>query len=150
MWRLVRMQRSRRFSTQVPNLPRRGRGPGVLKGKPMRTTRIPMGHLSTQEVRPSAARCKAPSALQGPWWVPQTRSTATAPAEAPRGKQNGARTEMQAPSPCRKCCLTPRSSGAPTAGHQARSGGTRYIFASPGLASYRCRPLSSNVRPHKT
>ena len=34
------------------------------------------------------------------------------------------------------------------AGHQARSGGTRYIFASPGLASYRCRPLSSNVRPH--
>jgi hypothetical protein len=45
------------------------------------------------------------------------------------------------------CCLTPRSSGAPTAGHQARSGGTRYIFASPGLASCRCRPLSSNVRP---
>jgi hypothetical protein len=42
--------------------------------------------------------------------------------------------------------LTPRSSGAPTAGHQARSGGTRYIFASPGLASCRCRPLSSNVR----
>ena len=45
--------------------------------------------------------------------------------------------------------LTPRSSGAPTAGHQARSGGTRYIFASPGLASCRCRPLSSNVRQHK-
>ena len=44
--------------------------------------------------------------------------------------------------------LTPRSSGAPTAGHQARSGGTRYIFASPGLASCRRRPLSSNVRPH--
>ena len=31
-----------------------------------------------------------------------------------------------------ECGLTPRSSGAPTAGHQARSGGTRYIFASPG------------------
>jgi hypothetical protein len=45
--------------------------------------------------------------------------------------------------------LTPRSSGAPTAGHQARSGGTRYIFASPGLASCRRRPLSSNVRPQK-
>ena len=43
--------------------------------------------------------------------------------------------------------LTPRSSGAPTAGHQARSGGTRYIFASPGLASCRRRPLSSNVKP---
>jgi len=32
--------------------------------------------------------------------------------------------------------------------HQARSGGTRYIFASPGLASCRRRPLSSNVSPH--
>ena len=45
--------------------------------------------------------------------------------------------------------LTTRSSGAPTAGHQARSGGTRYIFASPGLASCRRRPLSSNVRHQK-
>ena len=43
--------------------------------------------------------------------------------------------------------LTPRSSGAPTAGHQARSGGMRCIFASPGLASCRRHPLSSNVRP---
>jgi len=50
---------------------------------------------------------------------------------------------------CEKRGLTPRSSGAPTAGHQARSGGTRYILASPGLAPCRCRPLSSNVRPHK-
>ena len=46
-----------------------------------------------------------------------------------------------------KRCLTPRSSGAPTAGHQALSGGRRYIFTSPGLASCRRRPLSSNVRP---
>jgi len=42
-----------------------------------------------------------------------------------------------------------RSSGAPTAGHQARAGGTLYIFTGPGLASCRCRPLSSNVRHHK-
>ena len=35
------------------------------------------------------------------------------------------------------------------AGHQARAGGTRYIFTGPGLASYRRRPLTSNVRPHK-
>ena len=42
-----------------------------------------------------------------------------------------------------ECCLTPRSSRAPTAGHQARSGGTRYIFASSGLASCRSRPLRS-------
>ena len=50
--------------------------------------------------------------------------------------------------PCKRG-LTTRSSGAPTAGHQSRSGGTRYIFASPGLASCRCRPLSSNVRPRR-
>ena len=42
--------------------------------------------------------------------------------------------------------LTPRSSGAATAGHQARAGGTPYIFTGPGLASRRRRPLSSNVR----
>ena len=42
--------------------------------------------------------------------------------------------------------LTLRSSGAPTAGRQARSGGTRYIVASPGLAACRRRPLNSNVR----
>ena len=46
-------------------------------------------------------------------------------------------------------CLTPRSSRAPTAGHQARSGGTRYIFASPGLASHRRCRLNSNVRRQK-
>ncbi len=45
-----------------------------------------------------------------------------------------------------ECSLTPRSTGEPTAGHQARPGGTRYIFASPGLASCRCLPVSSNVR----
>ena len=42
--------------------------------------------------------------------------------------------------------LTLRSSGPPTACHQARTGGTRYIFTSPGLASRRRGPLSSNVR----
>ena len=42
--------------------------------------------------------------------------------------------------------LTPRSSGAPTAGHQGPVRGTVYIFTGPGLASCRRRPLSSNVR----
>ena len=42
--------------------------------------------------------------------------------------------------------LTPRSSGAPTAGHQARACGTSSILTGPGLASCRRRPLSSNVR----
>lgn len=41
--------------------------------------------------------------------------------------------------------LTPRSRGPPTAGHQARAGGTLYIFTGPGLASCRWWPLSSNV-----
>ena len=45
-----------------------------------------------------------------------------------------------------ECGLTPRSTGAPTAGHQARAGGTRYIFTGPGLASCRWSPVNSNVR----
>ena len=45
--------------------------------------------------------------------------------------------------------LTPRSRRGPTAGRQARAGGTRYIFTGPGLASCRWSRLTSNVRPHK-
>ena len=48
-----------------------------------------------------------------------------------------------------QCCLTPRSSRAPTACHAGPVGGTQYIFASPGLASCRWLRLSSNVRQHK-
>ena len=47
------------------------------------------------------------------------------------------------------CCLTPRSTGAPTAGRQARSV-ARYILHSPGLAPCRRRPVNSNVRPRRT
>src|SRR5688572_12838360 len=36
-----------------------------------------------------------------------------------------------------KCGLTLRSRRGPTASHQARAGGTRYIFTGPGLASCR-------------
>jgi len=49
------------------------------------------------------------------------------------------------PSAVARCCLTPRSRGPPAAGHQARAGGTLYIFTAPGLASCRWLPLSSNV-----
>jgi hypothetical protein len=47
--------------------------------------------------------------------------------------------------PNRQACRQPNSKayGAPKTGHLARSGGTRYVFASPGLASSRRRPLSS-------
>jgi hypothetical protein len=44
--------------------------------------------------------------------------------------------------PCTECCLTYRSTGAPTAGHQARAAGTRYIVCGPGLAPCRRRPVS--------
>jgi hypothetical protein len=43
--------------------------------------------------------------------------------------------------------LTPRSTGAPTAGHQRPVGCTRYIFTARALASCRRRPVTSNVRP---
>ena len=43
---------------------------------------------------------------------------------------------------------TPRSSGVPTAGRQARET-ERAIIHFAGLASHRCPPPSSNVRPHK-
>ncbi len=43
--------------------------------------------------------------------------------------------------------LTGRSSGDSTACHQAPAPGTVYIFCGRGLASRRCAPLSSNVRP---
>ncbi len=43
--------------------------------------------------------------------------------------------------------LTPRSSGPTAACHQGPVGGTLYIFAHRALASRRCGPLTSNVRP---
>ena len=69
-----------------------------------------------------AARFRSPTRVTGPWT-----------ASPPRSHTHR--------------CLTPRSTGAPTAGHQARAGGTRYIFACPGLAACRRLPVSSNVRP---
>ena len=49
-----------------------------------------------------------------------------------------------------ECCLTPRSSGAPTAGHASHQAlGLRPILRLLSGASCRCRPLSSNVRPHR-
>jgi hypothetical protein len=50
-------------------------------------------------------------------------------------------------SPSSKRGITPRSTGAPTAGHQRPVGGTRYIFTARALASCRRRPVTSNVMP---
>ena len=81
----------------------------------------------------------------------QFPSTATAHRQARRVGQNQHKCPGTQRSTLlhRQCGLTPRSSRAPTAGHQARSGGTRYIFASPGLASHRWCRLNSNVRRQK-
>ena len=46
-------------------------------------------------------------------------------------------------------CLTRRSSGTPTARHQAREA-VRVIIHLAGLAASRRRPLSSNVRRQRT
>jgi hypothetical protein len=48
----------------------------------------------------------------------------------------------------REWSLTLRSSGAPTAVKRARATVQVCIFCSAGPLAYRCRPLSSNVRPH--
>jgi len=45
--------------------------------------------------------------------------------------------------------LTRRSRRGPTASHQARAGGTLYIFTDPGLAACRRPRLTSNVRRRK-
>ncbi len=41
--------------------------------------------------------------------------------------------------------ITCRSTGAPTAGHQAPAGGTRYIVPGRGLVACRRRPVSSTL-----
>ena len=47
-----------------------------------------------------------------------------------------------------KCCLTPRSSGAPTAWHLARAA-VLFIIYRAGQAPHRRCPLNSHVRQHK-
>ena len=114
------------------------------------------GCVDRQSVRRAAAAkgCayrKAPAAA-----TPNTK-----PAKAVGGKREAVKLAGQSVTPCGAApcialgtqshrCLTPRSTGAPTAGHQAQAGGTRYIFTGPGLASCRRRPVTSNVRPGKT
>ena len=46
-------------------------------------------------------------------------------------------------------CLTLRSSGAPTAQNPGRAEHTPFILHRAAWLLYRCRPLTSNVRPHK-
>ena len=112
------------------------------------------GLSACKELQPQAQAggpsCKAQGAMHGTWQAPQTRRTATALAVPRSGEQNGPHANTGLSSYSARCCLTPRSSGAPTAGHQRPVGGTRYIFTARALASCRRHPLSSNVRPHRT
>ena len=71
------------------------------------------------------------------------------PRSRTRLSATGSFTKRSALQRCTKCGLTPRSRRGPTASHQARPGGTRYIFANRALASCRWSRLSSNVRHHQ-
>jgi hypothetical protein len=69
-----------------------------------------------------------------------------------RGQQREAKSpacKSQHHPPSEHCCLTPRSSGASTAWRPGREAPTQAIMRLAARAPRRCRPLSSNVRPHK-
>jgi hypothetical protein len=74
---------------------------------------------------------------QRPWRVTQNHQAGAVPPVARTASKRGRG-------------LTPRSSGAPTAGHLGPAGGTRYIFTGRAKASCRCRPLTSHVRRPNT
>ena len=126
------------------------------------------GQPSTLRLSP-AASCVAASPAQGSSLRCQSGSSivcrataATSSRSAPAlvggsfkarpAKASGAQRQAavaREPEPQPRRGLTRRSTGAPTAGHQAQAGGTRYIFTGPGLASCRRCPVTSNVRRHK-
>ena len=110
------------------------------------------GHDTPSSVSSSARRhCQYRGSAQRPQWRREGQHRSVSHLCPPRPASHGilrAQSKVTVAGLAR-CCLTLRSSGAPTAKCQARSGGTRYIFASPGLAFSCRRPLSSNVRPHQ-
>ncbi|MBA4175191.1 MAG: hypothetical protein C0505_01305 [Leptothrix sp. (in: Bacteria)] len=114
------------------------------KGKPCRRALLP-------------ARRHATAHLQG-WlpggvrpWCPRQSHTPPHRLAAPRryGSQRLHRLVTSGAEPSQPtragCRPTPRSNAAPTAGHPAWSGGTRYSFASQSPTSCRWRPLGSKV-----
>ena len=109
------------------------------------------GHDTPSSVSSSARRhCQCRSFAQLAQWRREGQHHSVSHLCSPRPASHGilrAQSNLTVTG-LAQCCLTLRSSGAPTAKCQARSGGTRYIVASPGLAFCCRRPLSSNVRPH--
>ena len=109
----------------------------------------PAPAISRRDLRPSAASRGATIGNRGvPRYRP--RSLKSKISAARKGSQEWQQTiQFRRSGRCvrlgKERCLTPRSSGAPTARHQARSVAC-FILHSPGLASCRRRPLSSNVR----
>ena len=83
--------------------------------------------------------------------VPHSRVAApgACPRSAARPKWGKCTNGSSHHPPCHPCGLTPRSSRAPTACHQAPATGTVYIVCGRGLASCRRCRLNSNVRQRK-
>ena len=110
------------------------------------------GHDTPSSVGSSARRhCKYRSFAQRQQWRREGQHRRVSHLCSPRMSSHGI---LRAQSTVTvtglaQCCLTLRSSGAPTAGHQRPAGGTLYIFAIRALAPCRCRPLNSNVRPRE-
>jgi hypothetical protein len=96
------------------------------------------------------SRCKAQSAMQKPERVPADAGYRDCSCRSAARAAESFVCKITRRASSAHGCLTPRSSGAPTAGHQARAGGTPSIFTGPGLVACRRRPLSSNVRPRRT
>ena len=108
------------------------------------------GHDTPSSVSSSARRhCQYRSFAQRPQWRREDQHRSFSHLCSPRPASHGilrAQSKVTVTG-LAQCCLTPRSSGAPTAGHQRPAGGTRYIFSVRAKASCRRGPLSSNVRP---
>ena len=114
---------------------------------------IYVGSTGFQSVRRAAAVSRAgigPSPCGGLNAWPPTVNSAEREARRRAKRSNRALADPPSTVTARSAGLTPRSSGAPTAGHQGPVRGTVYIFSARALASCRRRPLSSNVRPRES
>ena len=99
-----------------------------------------LGHTKSWNIwavsRSAGPHCKAQSAMQSTWHVPQTRSTATAPAQAQSGKQSGLHANPYEHPPALP--VLPNHSFNPrpaTAGSVSRACASRTIVAVPAYAA---------------
>ena len=101
----------------------------------------PLPALPLHSLARSAARQREP-----PTSLPHSRSACLSAAVVASWRPH----IQRAPSASKRCCLTPRSSGPPTAWHIVQPAhGLRPILRRLAAAPSRRGPLSSNVRPQK-